>query len=269
MIAEGLLTEAMRDLRPTERGRCGLGRETFGQQSNLAGVNDMNIGILHQYGLLSSGSGVYTVRVAQRLLERGHRVCIVCRDFQLHRQSLIDEALLHDGQDVQRLFRRRRKPACTAHALRGKIMPVAYPRSETPNGQLFTDLTDDEIREYLDYHVERVTSIVRRHRLQVLHANHVVLMPYVALQVKRQLGIPYLVTVHGSTIEYVVNQDERYRWYAVAGLRGADRIIALNADVRDRVLILCPDIGSRLTSVPVGVDTRLFRPLYADSGGGT
>lgn len=222
----------------------------------------MNIGILHQYSLLSSGSGIYTLHVAQRLLERGHRVCIVCRDFQLERQPLIDEAFLHDEQTVQHLFRRCRKPACTAHALRNGIMPVAYPRSETPNGRLFIDLTDAEIRDYLDYCVDRVTGIVRRHRLQVLHANHVVLMPYVALQVKRRLGIPYLVTVHGSTIEYVVNQDERYRWYAVAGLRGADRIIALNSEVRDRVLKICPGVRSRLVNVPVGVDTRLFRPLY-------
>ncbi|MFQ5854655.1 MAG: glycosyltransferase [Anaerolineae bacterium] len=219
----------------------------------------MNIGILHQYSLLSSGSGMYTVQVTQRLLQRGHRVCVVCRDFRLDGYSFIDEAFIHQGRDTQRLFRRRLKPACTAHALRGEVMAVAYPRSETPNGRLFTELKDDEIREYLDFHVDRVTAIARQHRLQVLHANHVVLMPYVARQVKRQLNLPYVVIVHGSTIEYVINQDQRYRQYALAGLRGADRVIALNPEVRDRVLSICPEIEPRLINVPVGVDTGLFR----------
>ncbi len=220
----------------------------------------MNIGFLHQYSLLGSGSGVYTVQVVQRLLRRGHRVCIVCRDFQLEKHTFIDEAFLHLEQGMQRLFRRRARPMCTAHTLHGPIAAVAYPRSETSNGRLFTELTDDEIRDYLNYHVDRVTYIARRHRLQVLHANHVVLMPYVALQVKQRLGVPYVVTVHGSTIEYVVLPDRRYRAYAVAGLRGADRVIVLNAEVRDRVLELCPALRSHLVHVPVGVDTRLFRP---------
>ncbi len=222
----------------------------------------MRIGILHQYSLLSSGSGVYTVHVTQRLLQRGHRVCLVCRDFELDRHIFIDEAFIHEGQHMQQVFWRRREPACSAHALHSKVIPVAYPRAETPNGRLFTDLTDEEIREYVAYYVDRVAYIARQHRLQVLHANHVVLMPYIALQVKRQLGLPYVVTVHGSTIEFVVNQDERYRQYAVAGLRGADRVIALNPEVRDRVLQICPDLGGWLTSISVGVDTRVFRPVY-------
>ncbi len=222
----------------------------------------MNIGYLHQYSLLSSGSGVYTVEVAQQLLRRGHRVCIVCQDYQLDRYEFVDEAFVHEGLEVRCLFRRR-EPACTAHALRGDITAIAYPRSESPNGRLFTDLTDDEIHNYLEYHVDRVVSIARRHQLQILHVNHVVLMPYVARQVKQQFSLPYVVTIHGSTIEYVVNQDQRYRRYAVAGLEGADRVIALNPEVRDRVLGICPEIEPRLVNVPVGVDTETFRPPSA------
>jgi glycosyltransferase involved in cell wall biosynthesis len=226
----------------------------------------MNIGFLHQYSLLSSGSGVYAVQVIRRLLQRGHRVCIVCRDFQLERHSFVEEAFLHEGHEVRQLFCRRAHPRCSGHALRGPIMAIAYPRSEVPNGRLFTELTDDEIRDYVDYHVDRVMYVVRRHGLELLHANHVVLMPYIALQVKRRLGIPYVVTVHGSTIEYVVRPDQRYQTYAVAGLRGADRVIVLNPEVRDRVVALCPDIRSRLAHVPVGVNTRLFHPQPRKAG---
>ncbi|RME81922.1 MAG: glycosyltransferase [Caldilineae bacterium] len=232
----------------------------------------VNIGFLHQYSLNSSGSGVYTLQVVPRLLERGHRVCIVCRDFHPEKYPFVEEAVLHHGDRTQQLFRRADSARCTVHTLRGPIMAVAYPRSEDPNGLLYTDLTDQEISTYVDYHVERVEYIARRHRLQLLFANHVVLMPYVALQVKRRLGIPYVVAVHGSTIEYVVNPDERYRRYAVEGLRGAERVIVLNSEVRDRVLGLDPGLRARLVTVPVGVDTRLFHAAgvsaAAQSGNG-
>jgi len=220
----------------------------------------MNIGFLHQYSLKSSGSGVYTLQVVRRLLRRGHRVCIVCRDFQPEKYPFVEEAFLHQGESVQPLFRHSRHSRCAIHVLQGPIMAVAYPRSEVPNGRLFTELTDDEIRTYLEYHVDQVMDVVRCHRLQLLHVNHVVLMPYVALQVKRRLNIPYVVTVHGSTIEYVVNPDPRYHQYAVEGLRGAERVIVLNSEVRERVLALDPALRPRLVHIPVGVNTRLFHP---------
>jgi len=46
----------------------------------------MNIGILHQYGLMSSGSGVYVARLAEELGRKKHTVHVFCLDVPAHLQ---------------------------------------------------------------------------------------------------------------------------------------------------------------------------------------
>ena len=221
----------------------------------------MRIGILHQYGLFGSGSGVYVRNLAQRLAQRGHQVCLISCDLHPDRYDFIEEAHFHRGEDVRPLFRRTASPKCVAHTLLGDIVPLAYPRPERPEGKLFTALSDEEIERYVNYQAHKVQEIALQHELEILHANHALLMPYVARLVKAGLGIPYLVTIHGSTIECVLEKDERYRSYVVQGLGEADKFIVLNRDVRERVLAICPDERGRLAEVPVGVETGLFRPV--------
>lgn len=221
----------------------------------------MRIGILHQYGLFGSGSGIYTRNLIRRLAQRGHRVYLISRDFHPDRYDFIEEAYFHQGDEVKFLFRRSPLPRCIAHTLLSEVMPLAYPRPEQPGGKLCTELSDEEIERYVDYQVRTVREIVLWHRLELLHVNHVLLMPYVARLVGAQLGTPYVVTVHGSTIEYVLKKDGRYKPYAVQGLIGAEKIIVLNRDVRDRVLSFCPEVRIKLVELPVGVDVELFRPI--------
>jgi len=225
----------------------------------------MRIGILHQYGLFGSGSGIYTQNLIRRLAQRGHQVYLVSRDFHPDHYDFIEEAYFHQGDEVKFLFRRSPSPRCIAHTLLSDVMPLAYPRPERPNGKLCTELSDQEIERYVDYQAHKVREIVLRYGLELLHVNHVLLMPYVARLVEAQLGIPYVVTVHGSTIEYVLKKDGRYRPYAVQGLSGAEKIIILNRDGRERVLEFCPDVKAKLVELPVGVDTGLFRPISPHS----
>lgn len=203
---------------------------------------------------------MYAVQVTARLIAKGHRVCFICRDDHLESHPFLDAGYVYQGDSLKRLFRRKARASCTAYSLQEKTLGVAYPRVEAPYGRLFIDMSDSEIEEYVDYHVERTIAIVRRQRLSLLQVNHVVLMPYVAFRVKERTGIPYVLTVHGSTIEYVLNRDSRYLPYAVDGLRHADRVVVLNSDVRDRTLAICPEIENRLVDIPVGVDTKLFNP---------
>jgi len=225
----------------------------------------MKIGILHQYSLFGSGSGVYARNLARRLVQRGHQVCIISRDLHPDRYEFVEEAYFHRKEKVNLLFRRSSSSRCAAHTLLGDIVPSAYPRPERPGGKLFTDLSTEEIERYINYQARKVREITLQHKLEILHANHALLMPYVAHLVKTQLGIPYVVTVHGSTIEYVLKKDERYKPYAVQGLGGACKVIVLNRDVQERVLAFCPGVEDKLVELPVGVDTELFRPVSPTS----
>ncbi len=224
----------------------------------------MKIGILHQYSLLSSGSGVYVARLAEGLATNGHTVHVFCRNVPDTKLDFVEAVILHTQAGTTNLLQTSptrgglRGVAYTVHLLHGPVRPVAYPRTEEPDSPLFIELSDAQIKTFIHWQAAQVTAVVRDVGLELLHANHVVLMPAVAARVQAATGIPYVVTVHGSTIEYVVNRDSRYQPYAENGLRHAHQVIVLNRDVRERTLAVCP--AARVVEVPVGVDTAIFSP---------
>ena len=215
----------------------------------------MRIGIGHLYGLAGSGSAIYVARLAETLASRGHYVALLCYEEHPEDYPFIDAATTGRGQDVVTRFQRRPDPACWLHQLSG-LAPVAYPRVESPNRPLFTQLTDGQLESYLDELTEQFVDLVRHHRLEMLHVNHAAPLPAVAARVKRRTSVPYVITVHGSMIEFVVNRDSRYQPLAYAGLAAANRVIVLNRDVRARTEALCPT--AHLTEIPVGVNTEMF-----------
>jgi len=215
----------------------------------------MRIGIAHLYGLTGSGSAIYVSRLAEALSSRGHYVALLCYEEFPENYPYIDAASDGRGEEVITRFQNRRDPACWFHQLDG-LAPVAYPRVEAPHRPLFTQLSDAQIETYLDDLTEQIVALVRRHRLEMLHVNHASPLPAVAARVKRHTGVPYIVTVHGSMIEFVVNRDERYQPLAYSGLAAANRVIVLNRDVRARTEALCP--VAPVTEIPVGVNTELF-----------
>jgi len=221
----------------------------------------MRIGLLHQYELGTSGSGLYAARVIERLVHRGHRVSVISHDRHPEEISFADAAFHESPGDPVALHRARPgQVRCSAYGLRPGLNPVAYPRAEEPDSPLFTDLSDSQIDDYLEYHTGRVVAIAAAERLEVLHANHEVPAACIASRVQGLTGLPYVVVAHGSTLEYLSACDARFRRLTEVGLRGAEHVVALNADVRQRLLGICPDIEPRVVTVPVGVDVEMFRP---------
>jgi glycosyltransferase involved in cell wall biosynthesis len=218
----------------------------------------MRIGILHQYGLLTSGSGVYAVRLAEALVARGHAVCLISRDRDPGRLDVVDDVLEEDGEGCGTPM--MASGACRAYRLRGGVAAVSYPRAEEPGTPTFSELSGAQLRAWVSFHVRRIGAIAQREGLEVLHANHEVPMAYVAREVARRAGIPYMVVAHGSTLEYVHDRTEACRPLTRAGLRGAQRVVALTEELRGRLLAVCPDIAPRVAVVAGGVDLDVFRP---------
>jgi len=221
----------------------------------------MKIGILHQYSLYGSGSSVYTRDITKCLAHLGHQVHLMSLEPHPERYDFFDAAYVHGDDGSQLLFRRADFPACISHTLSYRPVPVAYDRIDLPDTKHFVALSDLEIEDYVTFFLDKVKLLAQMYAFDVMHVHHTVLPPYVARLVREELGLPYVVTIHGSTIEYVVLRDARYRHHATEGLQGAGSIIVLNRDVRARVLHICPDVEHKLTQIPVGVDSDLFQPL--------
>ncbi len=221
----------------------------------------MKVGILHQYSLYGSGSSVYARDITKYLARLGHKVHLMSLELCPERYDFFDAAYIHGDSGDQLVFRRTESPSCISHTLSYRPVPVAYDRIDLPDTKPFVVLSESEIEDYVTFFFNKVKMLAERYAFDVIHAHHTVLPPYITYLVKEELGIPYVVTIHGSTIEYVVLRDARYRYHATKGLEGAGHVIVLNQDVRARVMQVCPGVESELVQIPVGVDGELFKPV--------
>lgn len=228
----------------------------------------MRIGILHSYQLSGSGSCVYVRSLATALgkLPAGHEVHVISSEPEPQAFSEVRLAFAYRDGRQRELFRRHGTPGSfISHTLEQPFHPIAYPRAEMDSARspLFTQLTDVQMAQYLDGLFEQISEIVVREKITVLHAHHMGPKAVVAARIRRRLGIPYVVTVHGTFFEYVVRRDRRFLPWAQEGLANADRVIALNEDVRQRILSVQPGLEDRIVILPVGVDLERFAPLLA------
>jgi len=84
----------------------------------------VRIGILHQYGLESSGSGLYVTHLAKALLRRGHHVCLVSREPDPARLDWITD--VRDEHDEEP-DAPGAEGTCRAYRVPRGVAAVAYP----------------------------------------------------------------------------------------------------------------------------------------------
>jgi hypothetical protein len=129
----------------------------------------------------------------------------------------------------------------------------------------FVSLTDEELKAFHELNERVLTAILKEFELDILHANHLVYQPIATLTPCQQTQTHLVIYPHGSSIEYTVKVDQRYKDLALEALLGADGLIIGNHEVRDRIVNLYPDYKDALLKktqiVGVGVDTSLFKPI--------
>lgn len=99
---------------------------------------------------------------------------------------------------------------------------------------------------------------VRSQRVDVVHGHGMYLVPAgsIAQHVGNILGVPYVVTAHGSDIvDYMPKRRNRY----IDVLDGAASVAYVSDALRRRAVDLGAS-GRRAITLPNGVDTSLFRP---------
>jgi len=230
-------------------------------------ISPVRIALFHGYELTGSGSNEYTRYLAAALHNAGHEVHLLCREPKP--ADIAGVAVAHDWDlhgRSQQMFQHR-GDGLTVHRLpHAPIRPVYLTdKQRRGNVKSFAALSDAELREYHEISVRAVTAVLRKHPVDVLHANHVLYQPMVARDACAATDTPYVVFPHGSAIEYTLRQDERYREPALQALLSAHAIISGSEEVKQRILDLYPDnaatLAARTEIVGVGVDTTLFAPV--------
>ena len=224
----------------------------------------MRIGLYHGYELIGSGSNEYTRYISRALALLGHEVHVFCREPEPERIPHLSRAVAWDSVgSVARAFRQdARLDLCRPSAPTRRDSP-RLPYGPAAEGRVkpFTALSDAELDDFHSFSLATLRAALDAYPVDVLHANHLVYQPSVAVQT----GFPTVIFLHGSSIEYTVKRDERFLEAGRTALRQAAGVISGNREVLGRLMTLYPEeselIAGKSAIVGVGVDTSLFQPV--------
>lgn len=205
----------------------------------------MRILIVNHFPLEGSGSGIYTKNLAKELALKGHEVKVI---FPEHRELEFEHfkskvITFSNGQntkfDLPFNF-----PCFTSH-----------PRSVNT----YYELTEAEMKAYIDTFVDVTKAEVESFKPDVIHAQHLWITPYAAAQT----NVPFVITAHGTDLKGFV-KDERYHTYALKGADEAKKIITISKQVDAEVSELYKVPDQKKQIIMNGYDETLFLPKDLD-----
>jgi glycosyltransferase involved in cell wall biosynthesis len=200
--------------------------------------------IFHGYLLHGTGSNVYNANLARTLKELGHEVHLICQD-----QAARELPWVQDG-------------SVTVHLPDiGGLLPVfVADRYEGFEVKTFPELSDAELKRYLDANVAAVREVVDRHGdPDAALANHLIMGPAILARA----GLRFAIKVHGSDLSYTVRADpDRFVPYAREGTDAASAVLVGSAHTAEDLLarVSDPSLADRTRLGPPGVDVNRFRP---------
>jgi len=201
----------------------------------------MKVLLINHFPLQGSGSGIYTLNIAEELLKRGNEVFVLDVD---NRIDDVSYGFMHKSI----LF----KPAKNAEINYNFPCFTTHPRSNNT----FYNLTNDEMKKYIDTMVATTKEIAEKFKPDIIHAQHLWIAPYAAYK----SGVPYVITAHGTDL-MGFKKDKRYRSYAGEGAKNSRGIITISKQVYEDTLKLFDLPSEKVIINPNGFDDKIFRPM--------
>ncbi len=202
----------------------------------------MRVLMPNHFPLQGSGSGIYTLNVAQELLKLGHEVLVIVPDHAQVPSEVYPfptrTIIFSNGENEEIAEADFNFPCFTTH-----------PRSVTT----FYELTDDQIAEYVDLWRQHIQQAVEEFQPDIIHAHHVWVTPFVAAE----SGLPYVISVHGTDLMGFRN-GPRYRDLAVSAAEKAFGLIAISQQVRDDTLSSYGVPADKVHLIANGFDANIF-----------
>jgi glycosyltransferase involved in cell wall biosynthesis len=222
----------------------------------------MRVLLWHGYLLRGSGSNIYKANVARAWRAQGHDVVLMCQERSIDELDFIDARgdFAPDNSSFNVTQTGIPAGAGSVTLLRpdiGKVLPVyVYDKYEGFTAKRYVNLTEEELRHYVEANVAAQRSAVRAFRPDAIFTSHEVMGPYIALRA----GAPYVAQLHGSALEYAVKEQERYVSYAAEGLAGAVAVTGGSYYMVEAASEVIPGWRERAVVVNPGCDVDLFRP---------
>lgn len=193
----------------------------------------MRIYIWHGYLLRGTGSNEYTAALARTLARQGHDVTVFCAE---------------DGVGVD-----LGGAAVVRNPLPGRLPVFVLDHYEGMTAVRLPDMPEDEAAEFVE---AQAAAIRGAGPADLLITNHALL----GGPVGAASGLPFVVKVHGSELEYAMRGNQRLITWAHETLESAEAIVAGSEHVHDVVVDLIGFAPTRIEVIPPGVDIEEMRP---------
>jgi glycosyltransferase involved in cell wall biosynthesis len=227
----------------------------------------VQIAIFHNYEIKGSGSNEYTRYLARFLAKKNDILHIICRtpnpaqyDFVKTIKSWNEEGLI-----TEKIINKDNNIILHELPMTGLYPVYVTDKQRSGNVKTYSELTDFELTKFRVKLENILDQILRQEDIQILHCNHLVFAPVIAMNPCQKHNIPYVIYPHGSSIEYTIRKDNRYKKLAKEAIQKSAGLIIGNNEVKNRIITLYPELADEIEKksqiVGVGVDTSLFNPI--------
>lgn len=232
----------------------------------------MQVALVHGYYLSDSGSGVYVRELARALVSLGHDVTLVCQEREPERFDFIDSAFVMNDSNVQmrsvhrstpRYAGRCRlvRPCITGHLC--VYVHGPFPGFGAERVSTFHDASPEVRDGYIESNVTALRAVFRSWPPELVLAQHLIMQPFIVCEA---LGgsAPYVMTEHGSALNFSVRRNADLVPFAIEGLAGATSVVSVSDTARDDLVLWAAQhglsIAEKTVALSPGVDYGRFVP---------
>lgn len=231
----------------------------------------MRVALVHGYYLHDSGSGVYVRELARALVNLGHEVTVVCQEREPEKFDFIDSAYVMDdaNAEMNHVHQSRPRYRGTCRLIRPSVSRLAvyvhgpFPGFTADRVATFQDAEPGVRERYIAENVTALRAVFDRWPTELVLAQHLIMQPFV-VRAALDGRAPYIVTEHGSALNFSVRRNAALVPYAVRGLEGASTVATVSTAARDDLVAWASqhglDIASKTAALPPGVAYETFVP---------
>lgn len=144
----------------------------------------MRILFLYMFPLWGNGSGSFLRELTLELAKRGHSIIIIAPD-------------------------KRKLPGVTHYEIPSQYTGVFVGHPELPKAKRFEDMSGKELGEIYIGYLKTTIEAVADFDPEIIHVFHTAFLPGIARAIKVLFGIKFIITTHGSDLNYLT-RDRRF-----------------------------------------------------------